>query len=85
MIITNTLFGPEYRIEMDEYQYTVQKVQEYPKGVRWVPIGYYSSLKLAVSKLIKLKILNENDELSLQAYVDHYEDLLDKITTQLSI
>lgn len=71
-----------YFIEVDDRNFTL-KNDTGRLNKRGEPIvndiGYYSTVDAAVNKVIQLKVLNENDELTLKEYIEKLREVKYKI------
>lgn len=71
-----------YFIEVDDRNFTL-KVDTGRLNKKGEPIvndiGYYSTVDAAVNKVIQLKVLNENDELTLKEYIEKLREVKYKI------
>lgn len=71
-----------YFIEVDDRNFTL-KVDTGRLNKKGEPIvndiGYYSTVEAAVNKVIQLKVLNENDELTLKEYIEKLREVKYKI------
>lgn len=70
----------EFRIRNDERQWIIEKLDE---KLYWYEIGYYTSLELAVKKLISLKAMEKNVYCSLNEYMEHTNMLINSLLTEL--
>lgn len=85
MIITDKLFGPDYRIKRDRYQYIVQKRSISDKGKEsWNSLKYPTTLGGAVDTIVKEQMLGEHEELTLGKYVRLYESSMTAILNALN-
>lgn len=80
MTIKDEVLHP-YFISVDESQYTLMS-----EGST-LPIGYFSTLRGALKKMGKLLTVKELDQKSvpMTAYLDQYENIMDKVTKVTNI
>ena len=68
----------DYYVTQDDTQYTLMK------DGNTIPLGYFSSLRGALSKVSKLRMVEENteQELSIQEYLNNYSDISEEIVNK---
>lgn len=78
--IKDEVLAPYY-ITLDESQYTLMS-----EGST-LPIGYFSSLRGAMSRMARLLTVNELDQkaVSISEYLDTYETIMNKVTKVANI
>ena len=83
MIIKDKLLAP-YFIDMSDSMYTLIKKQEIQKDNKptgrfsETPMGYYTSLATALDKVIKVKISERVDTMTLDTFFKTYRDMMDE-------
>ena len=68
----------DYYVTQDDTQYTLMK------DGNTIPLGYFSSLRGALGKVSKLRMVEENtqQELSIQEYLNSYSNISEEIVNK---
>lgn len=68
----------DYYVTQDDTQYTLMK------DGNTIPLGYFSSLRGALSKVSKLRMVEENSEqeFTIQEYLNNYSDISEEIVNK---
>ena len=68
----------DYYVTQDDTQYTLMK------DGNTIPLGYFSSLRGALSKVSKLRMVEENSEqeFTIQEYLNSYSDISEEIVNK---
>ena len=76
--ITDELFG-EYYLSRDENQFSLMR-----EGFT-APVGYYSSLGGALSKIARIRVIQDTpNEITMKEYIDAYDTISNKLIQKFS-
>lgn len=69
--------------DMRNYVPEILRTNEEKGNTYWKGYGYFSSLKLAVDKIIDLKLFPENTNLSLKQFIDNFQRSKEELTNSM--
>lgn len=81
MIIKDSLFGDNYKIKVEDLQYTVMKKT---LGDNWRVLGYFNTLGPAFDKMIKSSIIDNNEEMTIPDYIKTFEAFREELRKRYS-
>ena len=73
-IIKDPVIAP-YEIQVEEDQYVLIDTEKNK------PLGYYSNLETAITKISRMGLANQKDEYTLVGFLESYNNIKNQITT----